>query len=72
MEQIEEAFLDIKIFEETIMIRIKKILRMTKKLIAFLRVHKECFAWDTRNMLGIDLEVITRKLNVDLNLRPVK
>ena len=43
-----------------------------EKLLEFLRKNKEVFAWSHLDMSGIRLEVITHRLNVDLNHKPVR
>uniref|UniRef100_A0A803MT82 Uncharacterized protein n=1 Tax=Chenopodium quinoa TaxID=63459 RepID=A0A803MT82_CHEQI len=39
---------------------------------AFLRENKDCFAWSHKDMTGIDPSIISHKLNIDPNHKPVK
>ena len=41
-------------------------------LIKFLKQNKDVFAWKQEDMGGIDLEIITHKLNVSPSFKPVK
>ena len=41
-------------------------------LIRFLKKNMEVFAWKQEDMGGINLTVITHKLNVSLSFKPVK
>ncbi|KAJ9544296.1 hypothetical protein OSB04_024003 [Centaurea solstitialis] len=34
--------------------------------------HSDCFAWSHEDMVGIDPNVISHKLNVDANFKPIK
>ena len=42
------------------------------QLIKFLRAHKTTFAWSTDDMVGVDPNVISHKLNVNSTYRPVR
>ena len=42
------------------------------KLVKFLQENSDIFAWSAADMPGIDPELITHKLNVDLNRKTVK
>lgn len=41
-------------------------------LIGFLKERIHCFTWDANNILEIDPDVITHKLNIDSPLKLVK
>ena len=41
------------------------------ELIEFLKGHKITFAWSTDEIIGVDPNVISHKLNVDPTYRPV-
>lgn len=41
-------------------------------LIEFLKKHVNCFTWSHEDMVGIDPEVITHKLNVNLSHLHIK
>ena len=41
-------------------------------LIAFLKSKADQFSWTHRDMTGISPEVITHKLNIDTNMKPVQ
>lgn len=41
-------------------------------MIAFMREKISSFAWDTNDMSGINPQIITHKLNVDLSFKFVK
>ncbi|KAJ9556001.1 hypothetical protein OSB04_010615 [Centaurea solstitialis] len=41
-------------------------------IISFLQEHSDCFAWSHEDMVGIDPNIISHKLNVDPTFKPVK
>ncbi|KAJ9536185.1 hypothetical protein OSB04_un000645 [Centaurea solstitialis] len=41
-------------------------------IISFLQEHSDCFAWSHADMVGIDPNVISHKLNVDPTFKPIK
>ncbi|KAJ9556549.1 hypothetical protein OSB04_011163 [Centaurea solstitialis] len=41
-------------------------------IISFLQEHSDCFAWSHEDMVGIDPNVISHKLNVDPTFKPIK
>ncbi|RRC42143.1 reverse transcriptase-like protein, partial [Escherichia coli] len=41
-------------------------------IISFLQEHSDCFAWSHDDMIGIDPNVISHKLNVDPTFKPIK
>ena len=43
-----------------------------RKLIALLREDNDVFAWSYQEMLGLSPSLVTHKLKVDPNARPVK
>ena len=43
-----------------------------RKLIALLREYNDVFAWSYQEMLGLSLSLVTHKLKLDPNARPVK
>ena len=43
-----------------------------RKLVALLREYKNVFAWSYQEMLGLSPRLITHKLKVDPNAKPVK
>ena len=43
-----------------------------RRLIALLKEYKDVFAWDYKDMSGLDPKVVTHKLNVDPKTKPVK
>ena len=42
------------------------------KLLAFLRKDSDIFAWTPFNILGVDPEVITHRLNIDLTIKLIQ
>lgn len=46
--------------------------KVRKELIDFLITNQECFAWSHQDMTRINLAVITHKLNVKEDAKPVK
>lgn len=55
-------------------IKISKDLREeeNQKLMKLLRDFKDIFTWEYAEMLGLDPEIVSHKLNVNPNVRPVK
>jgi hypothetical protein len=45
---------------------------MKKKLTSFLQEHADCFAWTHEDMVGINPNIISHKLNVDPSHKPIK
>ena len=43
-----------------------------RKLTALLRKYKDVFAWSYQEMLGLSPNLVTQKLKVDSNAKPVK
>lgn len=43
-----------------------------QRIIEFLKKNVSCFAWSHEDMVGIEPDIITHKLNVDPNSKPVK
>ena len=43
-----------------------------EQLISFLQENADCFAWTHEDMVGIDPNVISHKLNVDSTFKPIK
>ena len=43
-----------------------------EQLISFLKKNADCFAWTHEDMVGIDPNVISHKLNVDSTFKPIK
>jgi len=43
-----------------------------RKLIAFLREYKDVFAWSYQEMPSLNSSLVTHKLKVDPNVKPVK
>ncbi|KAJ9544420.1 hypothetical protein OSB04_024127 [Centaurea solstitialis] len=41
-------------------------------IISFLQEHSDCFAWSHEDIVGIDPNVISHKLNVDPTFKPIK
>ncbi|KAI3759391.1 hypothetical protein L6452_07168 [Arctium lappa] len=52
----------------------KRVNKQTKKVVpsASLIEYADCFAWTHEDMVGIDPEVITHRLNVDPSFNPIK
>ncbi|KAJ9558342.1 hypothetical protein OSB04_012956 [Centaurea solstitialis] len=42
------------------------------EIISFLQEHSDCFAWSHEDMVGIDPDIISHKLNVDPSFKPIK
>ena len=47
-------------------------LEIRRRLVQFLKVNLDIFAWSHEDMLGISIEIIQHKLNVDLEKKPVQ
>ncbi|KAL5572615.1 hypothetical protein UlMin_022212 [Ulmus minor] len=45
---------------------------VNEDMIAFLREHRDVFAWSHEDMPGIDPSIIVHRLNIDPNFKPVK
>ena len=60
-----EYLLDPEHPDRTVFIRAQLEPAMCDELLEFLRKNKEVFAWSHLDMPGIDLKVITHRLNVD-------
>ena len=43
-----------------------------EQLTSFLQDHADCFAWTHEDMVGIDPNVISHKLNIDPTFKPIK
>ena len=43
-----------------------------RKLVALLRGYKDVFAWSYQEMLGLSPRLVTHKLKVDPNAKPMK
>ena len=43
-----------------------------EQLISFLQENADCFAWTHEDMVGIDPNVISHKLNIDSTFKPIK
>lgn len=71
-EEVDVVVLDEARPMQIIWIGTKLTAETMKNIIAFLKERKYCFTWYISNMLGIDTEVITHKLNVDPKFKPVK
>ena len=42
------------------------------KMVSFFRVNLDVFAWQPYDMLGIDAEVMCRRLHIDKNFKLIK
>ena len=71
LEDLEEIQLDSNHPDQTVKIGTFMGPEVRNQLIKFLQEHKATFAWSTDDMIGVDSNVISHKLNVDPTYRPV-
>ena len=72
LEDLEEVPIDTDHPERTVKIGTHLEPTVRDQLIKFLQEHKATFAWSTDDMIGVDPNVISHKLNVDPTYRPVR
>ena len=72
LEDLEEVQIDPDHPNRAVKIGTYLELEVRNQLIKFLQAHKTTFAWSTDDMVSVDPNVISHKLNVDLTYRPVR
>ena len=72
MEDVDEVMIHPDFLEHIIQINARLTPKLRKRLINFLKENHNCFAWSHEDMIGIDLEVVMHRLQVDTNYPPIK
>ncbi|KAJ9535562.1 hypothetical protein OSB04_un001302 [Centaurea solstitialis] len=70
--QLEEVVLDHKHPDRKVFVGATLTPDIKNSIISFLQEHSDCFAWSHEDMVGIDPNIISHKLNVDPTFKPVK
>ena len=70
-QDVKEMPLDPKDPEKKVLMGTGILEDMEEKLLCFLKTRASTFAWKHEDMTGISKDVITQKLNVDVNCRPI-
>ncbi|KAJ9544839.1 hypothetical protein OSB04_024546 [Centaurea solstitialis] len=70
--RLEEVVLDPEHPDQKVFIGASLPLDIKNTIISFLQEHSDCFAWSHEDMVGIDPNVISHKLNVDPTFKPIK
>ncbi|KAJ9557089.1 hypothetical protein OSB04_011703 [Centaurea solstitialis] len=70
--QLEEVVLDPKHPDRKVFVGATLTPDIKREIISFLQEHSDCFAWSHEDMVGIDPNIISHKLNVDPTFKPVK
>ncbi|KAJ9542262.1 hypothetical protein OSB04_028768 [Centaurea solstitialis] len=70
--QLEEVVLDLKHPDRKVFVGATLTPDIKNKIISFLQEHSDCFAWSHEDMVGIDPDIISHKLNVDPSFKPIK
>ncbi|KAJ9544306.1 hypothetical protein OSB04_024013 [Centaurea solstitialis] len=70
--QLEEVVLDPKHPDRKVFVGATLTPDIKSEIISFLQEHSDCFAWSHEDMVGIDPDIISHKLNVDPTFKPVK
>ncbi|KAJ9548227.1 hypothetical protein OSB04_020770 [Centaurea solstitialis] len=70
--QLEEVVLDHKHPDRKVFVGATLTPNIKNSIISFLQEHSDCFAWSHEDMVGIDPNIISHKLNVDPTFKPVK
>ncbi|KAJ9552839.1 hypothetical protein OSB04_016884 [Centaurea solstitialis] len=70
--QLEEFVLDQKQPDRKVFVGATLTPDIKSKIISFLHEHSDCFTWSHEDMVGIDPDIISHKLNVDPSFKPVK
>ncbi|XP_074301422.1 uncharacterized protein LOC141632809 [Silene latifolia] len=71
-EELDEIVLDPQFPARTVLVGVDCAGNIREQIIEFLRTNMDCFAWSHSDMIGIDLSVITHRLNVDPSFPPVQ
>ncbi|XP_010676986.1 uncharacterized protein LOC104892696 [Beta vulgaris subsp. vulgaris] len=71
-QQVDEVVLDPSKPDQTVKIGAALSPDVRQQIIDFLKANADCFAWSHEDVTGIDPDVITHRLNVDPNHKPVK
>ena len=77
VKNVQEELVEIDLYDGEEGERLVKISRSfseeeRRKLIIFLREYEDVFAWSYQEMPGLSLNLVTHKLKVDPNVKPVK
>ena len=77
VKNVEEELIEVELNdgeESEKLVKISKSLSKEErgKLVALLREYKDVFAWSYQEMLGLSLNLVTHKLKVDPDAKPVK
>ncbi|KAJ9541250.1 hypothetical protein OSB04_027756 [Centaurea solstitialis] len=70
--QLEEVVLDPKHPDRKVFVGATLTPDIKNRIISFLQEHSDCFAWSHEDMVGIDPDIISHKLNVDPSFKPIK
>ncbi|KAK0585626.1 hypothetical protein LWI29_031559 [Acer saccharum] len=72
MEELDEVSIDPDQLDRKVFIGSRLPDDIRKQLVEFLRERRNSFAWSHEDMIGIDLEVMVHRLQVDPDHQPVK
>ncbi|KAJ9544403.1 LOW QUALITY PROTEIN: hypothetical protein OSB04_024110 [Centaurea solstitialis] len=70
--QLEEVVVDHKHPDRKVFVGATLTPDIKNSIISFFQEHSDCFAWSHEDMVGIDPNIISHKLNVDPTFKPVK
>ncbi|KAJ9546886.1 hypothetical protein OSB04_019429 [Centaurea solstitialis] len=70
--RLEEAVLDPEHPDRKVFIGASLPPDIKNTILSFLQEHSDCFAWSHEDMVGIDPNIISHKLNIDLTFKLVK
>ncbi|KAJ9557256.1 hypothetical protein OSB04_011870 [Centaurea solstitialis] len=70
--QLEEVILDHKHPDRKVFVGATLTSDMKNSILSFLLEHSDCFAWSHEDMVGINPDIISHKLNEDPSFKPVK
>ena len=72
LEDLKEIQIDLDHLDYVVKIRTYLGPKLQGQLIKFLKEHRKTFAWSNDDIIGVDPNVISHKLNVDPIYRPVR
>ncbi|KAK1563904.1 hypothetical protein Q3G72_034940 [Acer saccharum] len=72
MEELDEVSIDPDQPDHKVFIGSRLPDDVRKQLVKFLKEHRNSFAWSHEDMVGIDLEVMVHRLQVNLDHQPIK
>ncbi|KAJ9544334.1 hypothetical protein OSB04_024041 [Centaurea solstitialis] len=70
--RLEEVVLDPEHLDQKVFVGASLPPNIKNTIISFLREHSACFAWSHEDMVGIDPNIISHKLNVDPTFKTIK